>query len=444
MAYSDPENILFSKSIISNKRSNFQLQKNFKELAKTSTPVSEDFIRGFYDDVFLDMPKEGNDSHKKIAEDVDAYINKKFYRRNTNINKSLVSTITEQENKLTLLENPSLLENVAYEDGSILMIGDGSGEDQGMTSRFIIQEGRIREIINDDTYKLIRRALNLPEDNTGIYFVSVNEINKLIETNAGPNIDGPLDLNLKGDALKVDMPDILGLSAYTTLKLTCEGNEIADFINVWDNPYTTTETDTAEEGNQATWMNETDPASINQIQFYLQNSSCKVHYIIDDFYNDSIGPVVEDIVIPAGNTVTIKVLRESDRINNNIPTDIDEYYKPFDNLLSGIKFAGTDVEGYIREWGPTGKYTSVVGAEGRILYEEVYDPFLHGSIPNGLGLPHDDTPYIFNGLPTGETGAWEVNPNVGLIDYDGYSGQEFSAYFTKMIYKQPGLFGSFS
>ena len=49
---------------------------------------------------------------------------------------------------------------------------------------------------------------------------------------------------------------------------------------------------------------------------------------------------------------------------------------------------------------------------------------------------------IFNGLPTEDTGMWTANPNITIISNTGYTGQEISDYNTRMIYRQPGLWGN--
>ena len=426
---------------------------DFDDLAKTKKNVNDYQIGNFYRNVFYDIPINGTNSHEEIVRTSDDWINQRSYKSYRSRNKRLIEDISVKEGKLLTLKNPSIKENPSFEDGSFIMVGDGNGNpDQDMGSVYIMQEGLRREFKNDAIYMKVRRAFGLPEDHTGVYFATVSELN--LQTTKGADISQFSDLNLKGDALIVDGTDILGVSAYTELELTCEGNEISDYITSWMgsfDEYHNNETSVVHDidGPEGPTIytygtfNESAESNVNdleQIQFYLDNQACEVQYIIDDFYNDELGPTVEKLVIPAGSTHTIKVLRDSGGTNNNMPLNMNQYYD--EHPINTITYNGNDISNYIHEWGPIGKYNSVVYAEGRILYREVYNGHLHGSPPDGLGIPYNDTQLVFNGLPTGDTGTWEVNPDIGLIDYDGYTGQEESMWGTKMLYKSYGLFGN--
>ena len=440
--------ITFKKKIISNKKANEEMLRGFEELSKSKVPVNEPLIIGFYNDVFYDMPIRGTNSHSNVVEMVDNYINRRYYNKLKNIIKRYTDDLAELDNKILLLENPSLDADPVLEDGAFLMVGDGGIQHQSMDDIYIMQEGRRRRFASWDIYITTRRALGLPEDTSGIYYVTVDEINRLKD---GPDITDGTDLLLSGKALKVDIPDILGMSAYTELILACKGNEISDYMGGYmgtgDLSWNTNTEDYWDESfldnaNSSYYEDiQTNYDALQQIQFYLNEESCTAHSIVDDFYNDDVGPVVETIQIPAESEVTIKILRDSSFSNNNLPMNMNDFYDEYPN--NNITYNGNDVSNYIQEWGPIGKYPSVVGAEGRLTYVEKYNAYLHGPVPNGLGIPSPTlTPLVFNGLPTGNTGEWSINPDIGLIDYDGYTGQELSVFGTKMLYKRSGLFGS--
>ena len=423
--------VLFTKKILSNK-SVSEIPSDFNNLAKTRSPIDEKEIFNYYNNVKQNIPTSGTNSHAKIVETSDDYINKSLYRSIKSQNKRLVDDLAVLENKLVLLQNPSIKEDSIYEDKAFLMIGDGNGrKHQDHNDIFVMQEGRRRKI--DDPsgtiYKFIRRAWGKPEDYTGIYYLSLEEINNLKD---GADITSTSDLLLEGRALEVDLPDILGISAYLDLELTCMGNEISDYVNAWTG--VVDENSSYDESIQSNFEN------LNNLQFSLNNQACSIKYIVDEFYNDEVGPVVKSISIPADTTSTIRILREANSTNSNMPSNMNQYYDQYP--IVNLSYGGNDITNYIREWGPGTKYPGIVHVSGRVKYKEVEDSLLHGSIPDGLGMPYDPTPYILNGLPTGDTGNWETDTNIALIDYDGYTGQELSAYGTKMLYNEPGLFGS--
>tara|TARA_B100001113_G_C21123008_1_gene628276 strand:- start:3774 stop:5474 length:1701 start_codon:yes stop_codon:yes gene_type:complete len=433
MAYSDPIEIKLKKNINSN--SSFLSERSFEDLAKSKVPIDESVIKNFYSNVFQDIPSSGTNSHAEIVLASDDYINRNYYNKIKNRNKKQTERIAELENKLIILNNPSIKDHPVYADGSFLMIGDGNGrQHQDHNDIFLMQEGYIRRFDNWDLYVAVRSAWGLPPDSTGIYYASLDEINELRDIKGGVGIALHSDLLLFGDSLRTDLDDILGISAYLELELTCMGNEVNDYVN-----------------SLMGYENDSLPQSFNEeatsnfnnlqnVQYYLNNQACKVKYVKDDFYNDDVGPIIEEIIIPADTTQTIKILRESMGSNNNMPLNMNQYYDQYN--ITNFVYNGNTINNYIREWGPTGKYTSVVHATGRIKYKELYHPVVHGDIPTGLGLPYNETAYIFNGLPTGDTGNWETDSSITLIDYDGYTGQEKSIHGTKMLYDESGLFGS--
>lgn len=435
----NPRQINFIKPVISNQTANETLDRGFEEFAKSPIPIDENSIKKMYSEVFYNLPKKGKESHTTVIELSEPYVRRQYTQKLESEVKNLSEDLEEIENKLTLLETPSLTESPIYDDGTFLQVGEGGLPHDGMDDVYIVQEGRRRKFVNDEIYNHVRRSFQLPEDKSGMYFTSVNDLNNNVPP--GPDIAGFSDLLLSGDDLKVDQPDILGLSAYTQIQLTCKGNEVSDYLN----SYIGFSSDSYNaEDYQTNYDN------LVNLQFYLNEDPCRVSYIVDDFYNDEAGPVVSESIIQPGETLTIKILRDSVLGNNNIPNNMNQYYDQFPTL--NINYNNNDINNYIREWGPSGKYNSIVYAEGRILYKEVYSEYLHGSPPNGLGIAYsfstedgyegEDSPLIFNGLPTGNTGTWGINEDITLIDYNGYTGQELSNYGTKMLYKENGLFGS--
>ena len=400
-------NLKLEKRIISNKTSNDFHDKVFNKLAKSNEYVDEEKIKSLYEDLFYNIPTEGRTSHKNIIEQSSNYIFHNYFNNIKNQQKTTITAINELYNKLTNLENPiNSNENPLYENGSFLIAGENGQKYQDMDTVYVMQEGRKRVIHSVEVFLTIRRALNLPEAFTGLYFVTVNELNSIPD---GPDIHTTSDLLLEGNDLLVELEDIHQPSAYYDVKIYCYGNEIQDTYN-----YITTENDAAAG------------------QFYLDNEGCTIKYLVDDYTTDDVSLKVETLNIPNyqnysvtddGNTnvtvgmpLTLRLLRRTEVDNNAIPPNISSLWQD----PGTISYNGNEVSNYIRSWGPHGRYESIIYASGRLEIEEIPNAY----IVNTEG-GQDTSRKILNGLPTEGSGFWDVVP--GAIE-------EFSTYGTKRIF----------
>ena len=206
----------------------------------------------------------------------------------------------------------------------------------------------------------------------------------------------------------------MGVSSYVDVEFSCLGNEMSDYVN-----------------DQALIS---DMNNIQEMQFYLDNEPCIIRYIDDQYVNDEYGPEVAIVTIEKGEKTTLRLLRYSENMLSNVPSDMGQYYE--DGLNITYSGASGEFINYIRQWGPGQTYPTVSFASGRIKSKQIL-------FPENYQIPQDNLAWeIFNGLPTENTGIWEADPNITLITRAGYTGQELSTYGTRMIYNETGLWGN--
>tara|TARA_R110002020_G_scaffold6422_22_gene27403 strand:- start:6173 stop:7915 length:1743 start_codon:yes stop_codon:yes gene_type:complete len=401
------KNINLKKKIISNQESNTKLEKNFKKLAKTEDPIDQDRIKEIYNSIFYKIRKKGNVSHQHILEQSYNHIHFSQNKRLDNKIDRQLNDLKSLNEELTKAEIPDTKENSVYEDGSFLMAGENGGPYQDMDIVWVMQEGRKRQIYNVEVYNIIRKAYNLEiGQQTGIYFLTVEELNMIPD---GTEIHSYIDLNTEGDDLIAEGAEIELLSAYYEAEFYCEGNEVSDTSNVI-----------------------LDDNGAAQGQFLVNNEGCKIKFLVDNGTVDEILPEIVEFDIPKGEYITQRFVRETAQFNNSgMPANIHDLYSsnsPEEMIYNTVsenfgeqQFPVTD---YIREWGPTGKFTGILYAQGRINYRE-------------LKPINEESTHILNGLPSSPNDGsfWQV---VNVTDL-----QETTPYGTKRIFP-PGsnLWGS--
>jgi len=412
------QNIKLTKKVFSNKISNELLQKRFDKLAKSDDPINEEKIKEIYDNIFYIISKIGKYSHKNIVEQSYDFINFSYNKTLDSTIKNLSQNISTKDGEKNRIENPVTETNTIYENGALLTAGENGQSFTASNTIWIMQEGKKRAFSNLEILNTTKKALGLPTNlYDGRYYISYNELNNIPN---GKDIAILSDLNLKGEDLfpEGEMPVLLGSSAYYDVEFECKGNEISDFTEAIS----------------------TQNVDVSTLQFYLNNDSCTIKYIKDEFTNDETGPEIISLNIEKGQKSTIRLLRSSNLGDNNIPNNMSLYYDESGyNDITNITYNGNDIVNYEKLWGPGSEYPSVTYAEGRILSKEIEDNYL----TNTLLMPQNTDLRIFNGLPTNATGAWTTSPNINILDDPGYLGQELSNYGTKRIYPSgQGLYGS--
>ena len=368
-----------NKTVISHKEANNRYKNEFDKIAKSKTQISKNQIVETYKKLYYDITINGAQSHKSITEQSYNFLNvqrnklldsqiERYLERIGNLNKTLYD-----------LQNPNVNQHPIYENGSFLIAGVNGEKYQDMDTVYIMQEGRLRafnEQGENKIYMSVRRLFGLPEDFSGLIFVTIDQLNEIPQ---GKDIKSFSDLNLIGEQMYEENPeDILGVAAYYTVTFRCEGQERQDIYD---------------------YIADTNADAI--AQFFLVDFGCKIHYISDEFTNDGIGPEVKVLSLEKGESQTVKILRDSSISDDagfglsNIPPNLQEYYDDFGSPEFGVLLNGSPVEEYTKLWGAGQRYNSVIYAEGRILSQEEKDPDISNEF-----YQQDDSLRLFNGLGT--------------------------------------------
>ena len=404
-----------NRNVISNKSSNEIYTKDFKNFAESSIPINQQKVLDIYNEVYYDIPVNGNNSHENIVDQSYTYLNSENIRSLQNAINLTIDQIGEKNDELEVKSNPTVLEHPIYEDKSILIAGENGVKYQDMHTVYIMQEGKKRPFDNPEIYNIVKKFLNIPDRQEPLY-VTIPELNSIPD---GKRINNTSDLLLTGPSLEAEDVDINLVSAYLNLTLYCFGNEIPDIFDYFGDVF-----------------DESGP----QPQFLLDNNPCKVKYIKDDFTTDDTGPIVVEEIIPQGGSATITILRETDDAQSNIPNNIQSYYDQYG--FPDISYNGNTIDNYIREWGQGGRYPSIVYAEGGIRSKEEELP--RENLYTGY-VPENFDEILFNGLPNTDysiigKGTADRSGNYTLADILGIPGygRVLSSYGTKRIYQESG------
>lgn len=109
------ENIKLTKTIYSTRSTDGLVDRSFSELFKTKDPVNLDRFFSMYGELFYDIPKQGNRSHRSIIKQSQEYIGNYIDERDETIN-TLTQRIIELEEKL----NEPKEEHPFYTNGTII------------------------------------------------------------------------------------------------------------------------------------------------------------------------------------------------------------------------------------------------------------------------------------------------------------------------------------
>ena len=407
------------KQIWSNSNIKGQLSTKFKKIAKSDTNINTQRIKEIYDEIFYNIPIEGEDSHKNIVEQTYDYL---YLNYNRNLDSQIASLglqISAKSSELDGVDGLNTNENELYEDGSLLMNGAGGAPFQDSNYIWVMQEGRKRRFESDSSPVFIemKKAMRLPIDHfDGRYFISTSELNNIPD---GVPITTTADLNLKGLQLipEGDMPDIAVRNAYYTVSLKCLGEEIAD-VNY--QLYTDTAT-----------------VDFSQAQFLLGSEGCTIKYLKDDFSTDESVLTVETVNLSKDEEIQIDILREGlGTEDSGIPSNLNDFYQNNGTYdIQTIQYNGNDVPSYIKNWGPydmTGFYGSILYATGRITVRQHTNEYIQNTLL--IAQPDPEEEEILNGLPNSftitEGSGIGQEANIAFVDAGGQS-----AYDTKMIHR---------
>ena len=385
------KNIKLTKNIISNRYSNNIHSKDFSKLAKSNESVDENKIKDTYNTVFYSIPKKGKNSHTSIIKRTYDWLN---YQENQELEAQIENKLEILNNKNTELievQDPSVKEHPLYSNGTFLIAGENGEEYPGMSTIYVMQEGRKRPFDNNDgiIYEAVRKSLNLPHKGpskfSNKYYLTVDELNTIED---GERITIAADLALRGNEIFIEDVDLsIEYSSYE-LEIKCIGRETSE----------------------DTELLLTDP------DFYIQNTGgCIIEYVnvkptwAGNNTTFDYTPQVQTINLAKNEVITITIGKNTNReaddaISNNV------IYPE----VSSVQYNGTSVAGYIKKWGEGNKYEGITKAEGRIEYiEKRNDKITHNIL---------ESYKILNGIPSG------LNLSLSA------PGNELSSYGTRIIY----------
>ena len=359
--------ISLQKIVISNKDSNDRYKKNFDQLAKSSEEFNVEVIKNIYDSVFYKIPKRGNSSHSDIIEQSYNYVYE-------DINKQKdvkISNLKEELNNLTIqlerLEQPEIKEHPIYGNLTFLKAGDNGVQYQGMDTIYVMQEG-VKRVIELEPYYILRKALGLPEDLSGIIYVPVEILNAIDTATPIVNANALNVTQIIGQDIDIQL-----IAPYYDVFLYCAGNEIQDVYDIYSNE-----------------------------EFYTNEEGCTVKYVFNEFVDEEevqfytqgaplpggtpdIGTYeIRTLTLAKGETQKIRVARDAtadmdspDMIAgiNGIPEPVGYNFglptTEFDAAyLSEYGDPQTEPPSYIREWGKDRKFSGIVYVKGRVKYRE--------------------------------------------------------------------------
>jgi len=111
------ENIKLTKTIYSAQSIDGLVDRSFSEFFKTKDPVNVGRFFSIYEELFYDIPKNGEKSHKSIIKQSQEYINDYFDQRDEDIT-TLTERIIELEEELA--KPDEILEHPFYKNGTII------------------------------------------------------------------------------------------------------------------------------------------------------------------------------------------------------------------------------------------------------------------------------------------------------------------------------------
>jgi hypothetical protein len=330
------EKIKLQKNIISNKLSNKIYSKSFEDLTKSSNPINEEKALDLYQNLFYNIPKEGKNSHKSIITESRDYLYPEV-RKNSEVKiEQLIEDISNLNKELQLLKTAPPA-NTEYPNGSFITAGNSSGQFQGMTTVYIMQDGMKRAFGSEGFYKIARKAFKIPgELYSELYFLSISELNEIPD---GLKIERQSQFSAKN--IEADYGIIYQKFPYHNIKLHCEGREADDSMDLVAGNF---------------WLDD-DP-----------DDACTVIYVKNELDGDPEKYSIETKTIGVGQSISIKFARDQYGMKG-IPQEAEAQYDSYYDYNIDIQKTGT------RTWGKDKKYKGILLAEGRIFNKTTNEHF---------------------------------------------------------------------
>ena len=216
--------IKLNKTVFNPKSTANLIDTSFKDLIKLKKPVNIKKFFNVYDELFDEIPKNGEKSHHELINQSTEYLNNNVDKLDQVLDK-LYEEIEKKEDEISS-KDPSLIkENIFYPNNTFLRTHAWEIEvinslPQGLPI-WVMQEGFKREFKNYETYKSVKKALGFDLETPDLEIcekVGIGELNKIP---TGPDIKEDSYLNRPvGEDRDIDytLGDILD---YYSAQITC-------------------------------------------------------------------------------------------------------------------------------------------------------------------------------------------------------------------------------
>jgi len=149
------ENVKINKKVYGAKSANDVIDRSFSELLKSKDPINVEKLFQLYNELFYDIPKEGDQSHTTLIVQSTDYVQDFIDPKDEQID-NLLDRIIELEEQLAQVNDTK--EHPFFRNGTFLRTPN--------TTIFFMQEGKARPIRTESLYRTIAKAQGLDPDAT--------------------------------------------------------------------------------------------------------------------------------------------------------------------------------------------------------------------------------------------------------------------------------------
>tara|TARA_Y100000593_G_scaffold40813_1_gene78484 strand:+ start:554 stop:1612 length:1059 start_codon:yes stop_codon:yes gene_type:complete len=201
------QKIEIGKKVYGNKTLGALVDRSFKELVKQTPPPDLSKFFKMYEELFFDIPQQGNNSHTYLINSSKDYLTDYKDPKDDEINE-LNDQIIELEARIDELENPD--EHQFYKNGTVISRGGGG-------NYYYMEAGKRRRLVGGrpgETWAALKQSMGYKEsdddfESKAVIKVSRNIVDKIPE---GPYLDiediaGGKPKTVKEVKLKLDPSD---------------------------------------------------------------------------------------------------------------------------------------------------------------------------------------------------------------------------------------------